>query len=48
MVLVVLDSKLIYYDGIVCEGWISFRFILIYKVIFVIIQDCIGDSEQGL
>ena len=48
MIPMVLDSKLIYYDGIVYEGWIGFRFILIHKVIFVILQGCIGDSEQGL
>ena len=41
-------SKLIYHDDMVYEGWIDSKFILVYKSIWVIMQGCTGDSEQGL
>ena len=39
-------SKLIYYDGMVYEGWIGFYFICVHKGVLVIMQDYIRDSEQ--
>ena len=40
--------ELIYHDDTIYEGWIDSRFTLIHKGILIIIQGCIGDSEQGL
>ena len=40
--------KLIYHDDTVYESWIGFRFTLVHKDIMIIMQGCIGDSEQGL
>ena len=40
--------EFIYHDDTIYEDWISFRFILMHKGIFVITQDCIEDDEQGL
>ena len=40
--------KPIYHDNIVYNGWIGFRFTLVHKDIMIIMQGCIGDSEQGL
>ena len=37
--------ELIYHGGMVYEGWIGFRFIIMHKDVLVIVQDCIGDSE---
>ena len=37
--------ELIYNDNMVNEGWIGFRFTIVYKSILVIMQGCIGDSE---
>ena len=41
-------SKLIYHDDRVYEGWIDFRFIFVHKGVLIIMQDCIGDNEQGI
>ena len=41
-------SELIYHDNTVYEGWVDFRFILVYKSVLVITQGCIGDNELGL
>ena len=43
-----VSFKLIYYDDTVYEGWIDSKFTLMHKGILVIMQSCIGDSEQGL
>ena len=40
--------ELIYFVGTDYEGWIDFRFTFVYKGILVIMQGCIGVSEQGL
>ena len=40
--------KLIYHHDTIYKGWISSRFILVYKGILVITQCCIRDNEQGL
>ena len=41
-------SKLIYLVGMGYEGWIGYKFTFVYKDVLVIMQDCIGVSEQGL
>ena len=41
-------SKLIYLVGMDYEGWISSRFTFVHKGVLVIMQNCIGLSEQGL
>ena len=43
-----LCIELVYHDDMVYEGWIDSKFILVYKSIWVIMQGCTGDSEQGL
>ena len=40
-------SKLIYLFGTSYEGWIDSKFIFVHKDILVIMQGCIGVSEQG-
>ena len=40
-------SELICHDDMVYEGWIDTKFIFVHKDILVIMQDCIGDNEQG-
>ena len=40
--------ELIYHDDIVYEDWIGSWFTLMHKVVFVIMQCCIGDNEQVL
>ena len=40
--------ELIYHGNMIYEGWISSMFTLVHKGILVIMQGCIGDSEQGL
>ena len=41
-----LHFELIYHDDMVYDGQIGSRFTLVHKGILVIIQGCIGDSEQ--
>ena len=38
-------SKLIYYDDIVYEGYITSRFTFVYKGVLIITQGCIGNNE---
>ena len=38
-------SELIYHGGIIYEGWIGFRFILMHNGVLVITQDCTRDNE---
>ena len=42
------QSKLIYLVSIGYEGWIGFRLTFVHKGVWVIMQDCIRVSEQGL
>ena len=41
-------SELIYYNGIVYEGWVDFLFTFMYKGVLIITQGCIGASEIKL
>ena len=41
-------NELIYLVGMGYEGWICSTFTSVHKGILVIMQDCIGVSEQGL
>ena len=41
-------SELIYLVGMDYEDQIDFRFTFVQKGVLVIMQDCIGVSEQGL
>ena len=41
-------SKLIYLVGMGYEGQIGSRFTFVHKGVLVIMQDCIGVSEQGI
>ena len=43
-----LCFELIYHNGTVYKGWIDSKFTLLHKGVLVIIQGCIGDSEQSL
>ena len=40
--------ELIYHDSKIYKGWIDSKFTLLHKGVLVIIQGCIGDSEQSL
>ena len=41
-------SKLIYHDSKIYKGWIDSKFTFLHKGVLVIMQGCIGDSEQSL
>ena len=41
-------SELIFLVSMGYEGWIGFRFTFVHKSVWVIMQDCIRVSEQGL
>ena len=41
-------SKLMYLIGMDYEGRVGFRFTFVHKSVLVIMQGCIGVSEQGL
>ena len=40
-------SELIYLVGTDYEDWIDSKFTLVHKAVLVIMQDCIGVSEQS-
>ena len=40
--------ELIYIVGMCYKGWIDFRFTVVEKNVFVIMQGCVGVSEQGI
>ena len=40
--------ELIFLNGVVYEGWMGFQFTFVYKGVLVIMQCCIGMSEQHL
>ena len=39
------QSKLLFLDGTVYEGWMGFQFTFVHKGILVIMLGCIGISE---
>ena len=40
--------ELIYFVGMSFEGWIGCKFTFMHKSVLVIMQGCIGVSEQGV